>query len=207
MPESEEDTDQSVLVCGSAEEEQLPEWTLETEVDDILLVGKAHIINRKMEHYLLRNLGSLQALGGHGGAWMQMLTRDPHGNSGFGRLLEELSGMGGRGSLLETAFLMNDLKKPHFEGVNSLRQWRDFGRKDTVSSLGRAKLNEALSQVLSEEGQGGRHKKKAKKTEGSCESVQNATCDCGVEVSGGEGKGMEGHEGKPRSNGQRRQLA
>ncbi|RNC59754.1 retrotransposon hot spot (RHS) protein [Trypanosoma cruzi] len=100
------------------------------------------------------------------------------------------------GFLLDTQRLMSGVKKTHCEGVNSLRQWRDLGRKETVSPLGRANLNEALSHLLNEERQSRRHKK-AKKLEGSCESVQNATCGRGVEVPVGEEMGMDVSEGEP----------
>ncbi|RNC47554.1 retrotransposon hot spot protein (RHS), partial [Trypanosoma cruzi] len=156
----------------------------------------ALIISRKPDRYILQNLGSLQAFGGDEGAWRQMLTRDPHGDFDFGRLGTEIIGMEGHGFLLNTQRLMRGVNKFYCEGLNSLRQWRDLGRKDTVSPLGRANLNEALSQVLNEERQSRRHKK-TNKLEGSCESVQNARWSRGVEVPGGEGMGMEVKEGEP----------
>ncbi|RNF12056.1 putative retrotransposon hot spot (RHS) protein [Trypanosoma cruzi] len=126
---------------------------------------KALIISRKPDRYILQNLGSLQAFGGDEGAWRQMLTRDPHGDFDFGRLGREIIGMEGYGFLLNTQRLMRGVNKFYCEGLNSLRQWRDLGMKDTVSPLGRANLNEAFSQVLNEERQSRGHKK-ANKLEG-----------------------------------------
>ncbi|EKF29727.1 retrotransposon hot spot (RHS) protein, putative [Trypanosoma cruzi marinkellei] len=193
LPESEEDTDQSVSARRSAEEAQLPEWTLEAEANNTLLVGKALIISGKLDCYILKNLGSLQAVGGDEDVWMQMLTRYPYGKSDFGRHWRELIGMGGYGFLLDAQRLMSDVKNLYCEGAISLRQWKDFGSKDTVSPLGRAKLNEALSQVLNEEGRSGRYKK-SKETRG----IMRVRAECEVWPWRGsswrrrEGNGCEG---------------
>ncbi|RNC45206.1 retrotransposon hot spot (RHS) protein [Trypanosoma cruzi] len=85
--------------------------------------------------------------------------------------------------------LRRDMYNVSQMGVRSLRQWRDFERKDMVSPLARRELDAALRGVLKEE--------KIQMSEGFYDSLYNARWHHVVEFPDGGGMGMEVREGKP----------
>ncbi|PWV16747.1 putative retrotransposon hot spot (RHS) protein [Trypanosoma cruzi] len=97
----------------------------------------------------LRNyVGGRAAVGEDHNVTMQVFLQEPDAYVQNQRLLRIIFNLT---EYQELKILLEAINKLHHEGVFSLRQWRGFKRKNTVTPHAKGKLNAVLTQVLTEE--------------------------------------------------------
>ncbi|ESS60424.1 retrotransposon hot spot (RHS) protein [Trypanosoma cruzi Dm28c] len=139
-PESEDVTDQLAATHIRVEEARQPQWTMRSNVKDILLEGSTFSTNMKLNDFLRNYVGGRAAVDEDHNVTMEVFVRRPNAYVQDQELLEEILNL--------TAY---QVYKLHHEGVFSLEQWRDYEGKDTVTLLVWEKLNGVLTQLLREE--------------------------------------------------------
>ncbi|PWU93100.1 putative retrotransposon hot spot (RHS) protein [Trypanosoma cruzi] len=122
------------------EETRRPQWTMSSSVEDVLLEGSTNRTDMKLNDFLRSYLGGRAVVGKDHNVTMQAFFQEP------GAYVKKQQ-------LLRIIFNLTEYQvyKLHHEGVLSLEQWRDYERKDTITPLAKAKLNAALTQILTEE--------------------------------------------------------
>ncbi|EKF99748.1 retrotransposon hot spot (RHS) protein, putative, partial [Trypanosoma cruzi] len=143
-PESEDVTDQPAATHIRVEEARQPQWTMRSNVKDILLEGSTLSTNMRLNDFLRNYVGGRAAVDEDSNVTMQVFVQEPDDYVQDQRLLEEILNL--------TAYqALEAFYKLHHEGVFSLEQWRDYEGKDTVTLLVWEKLNGVLTQLLREE--------------------------------------------------------
>ncbi|EAN81681.1 retrotransposon hot spot (RHS) protein, putative, partial [Trypanosoma cruzi] len=150
--ESEDDTDEPDETRRRAEEMHRPQWTMSSTVKDVLLEGSTNRSNMKLNDFLRNHVGGRGVVDTNENVAMEMFVQDPDDYVQDQRLLRRIFNLNAyqalKRELNERKLLLEAINKLHCECVNSLWQWNRYERKDTVTSLARAKLNGGLSQVL-----------------------------------------------------------
>ncbi|PWV07606.1 putative retrotransposon hot spot protein (RHS) [Trypanosoma cruzi] len=143
----------------------------------------------KLNDFLRGHIGPSAVVDERYNVTMEVFLVEPRNYVQDQKLLEEIFNLSEYQVLQEMRGLRRDTYNVSQMGVRSLRQWRDFERKDMVSPLARRELDAALRGVLKEE--------KIQMSEGFYDSLYNARWHHVVEFTDGEGMGMEVREGKP----------
>ncbi|PWV16744.1 putative retrotransposon hot spot (RHS) protein [Trypanosoma cruzi] len=129
-------------------EAQQPKWTMSSSVEDILLGGDTLSTDMKLNDFLRNYVGGRAAVGEDHNVTMQVFLQEPDAYVQNQRLLRIIFNLT---EYQELKILLEAINKLHHEGVFSLRQWRGFKRKNTVTPHAKGKLNAVLTQVLTEE--------------------------------------------------------
>ncbi|PWV01686.1 putative retrotransposon hot spot protein (RHS) [Trypanosoma cruzi] len=137
------------------EETRQPQWTMSSNVKDILLEGKESITNMRLNDFLRNYFGGRGVEEFNENVYMKDFLISPDEFIQDEGLLSTIKASPPYQELRKKCdeFYMllgasNKLKK---EYIVTLREWRDFERKDTVISLARAQINTAHSYVVREE--------------------------------------------------------
>ncbi|EKF31152.1 retrotransposon hot spot (RHS) protein, putative [Trypanosoma cruzi marinkellei] len=126
------------------EEARRPQWTMSSTVEDILLEGDTLIRKMKLIDFLLNYFGGMAVVDERCNVAMEGFDQQLDDYVQDQRLLRRIF------NLTEYKEL-EAISKLCDEDVVSLEEWRDYERKDTVTSFARRKINRVLTQVLSEE--------------------------------------------------------
>ncbi|RNC33843.1 retrotransposon hot spot (RHS) protein [Trypanosoma cruzi] len=143
-------TDQPAATRKRAEEARRPEWTMSSTVRDILQEGGTGMTNMKLNDFLWDYVGGGAAVDEDHNLTVEVFFHKPddyvQDQQPFDEIhnLTEYQGLEGRGILLEAT------TKLEGEGVFILKEWRNLGRRFTVTLLAREKLDKAFTQVLEE---------------------------------------------------------
>ncbi|PBJ80091.1 retrotransposon hot spot (RHS) protein [Trypanosoma cruzi cruzi] len=180
---------QPAATCRRLEETRRPQWTLDSEVKDVLLEGEAGGNCMKLNDFLRRHIGPSAVVDERYNVTMEVFLLEPKTYVQDQQLLEEIFNLTEYHALQETYKLRGDTYRLYREGVIFLEQWGNFERKDMCTPFARLKLNAALK-VAPKQG-------RAYMQNGCYESVCNAGWHHVMELPDGEGTGMEVHEGKP----------
>ncbi|PWU87363.1 putative retrotransposon hot spot protein (RHS) [Trypanosoma cruzi] len=174
--EFESDTDYSSVSRRRLEGMHRPQWTMSSSVEDILLEGSTLRNNMKLNEFLRSNLGEEWVVERNGNVTMEAFVQEPDAyvqDQQFLRRIVNLTAYqelkieleieldNRKRELNERRILLEDINKLHHEGVFSLRQWRGFKSKNTVTPLAKGKLNAVLTQVQIEEKREAEEKRKA----------------------------------------------
>ncbi|PWV06840.1 putative retrotransposon hot spot protein (RHS) [Trypanosoma cruzi] len=149
-PESEGVTGQPAATRRRAKRARRPEWTMSSTVRDILLEGSTGMAKMKLNDFLRNYVGGGAAVDEDHNVTMEVFVQEPDDYVQDQQIFDEIHNLTeyqvleGRGVILEATTNLEG------EGVFILEEWRDFGRKDTVTLLAREKLDEVLTQVLKE---------------------------------------------------------
>ncbi|EKF29523.1 retrotransposon hot spot (RHS) protein, putative, partial [Trypanosoma cruzi marinkellei] len=119
-----------------------PQWTMSSTVQDILLEGNTPSTKMKLNDFLLNYFGGMAVVEGYNVA-MEGFVQQLDDYVQEQRLLRRIFNLREYREL-ETISKLCD------EGVFSLRQWREYEGKDTVTPVAKGKLDAALTQVLAE---------------------------------------------------------
>ncbi|PWV00928.1 putative retrotransposon hot spot protein (RHS) [Trypanosoma cruzi] len=137
------------------EETRQPQWTLESRLDEVLLKGKERITNMRLNDFLRNYFDGRGVEEFNENVYMKEFLSSPNEFIQDEVLLSTIKASPSYQELRKKCdeFYMlleasNKLKKGY---IVTLREWRDFERKDTVISLARAQINTAHSYVLREE--------------------------------------------------------
>ncbi|EAN86737.1 putative retrotransposon hot spot (RHS) protein [Trypanosoma cruzi] len=142
--EFEGDTDHFSATRRRVEEARRPQRTMRSTVKDILLEGSTLRNNMKLNEFLRNHVGGRGVVDTNENVAMEMFVQDPEMFIQNERLLRIIT-------TTPSYQALEAINKLHHEDVDSLEQWRDYERKDTVTPFAREKLNAALTQVLTEE--------------------------------------------------------
>ncbi|RNF08369.1 retrotransposon hot spot (RHS) protein, partial [Trypanosoma cruzi] len=146
--EFEGDTDHSSTTRRRLEGTYRPQWTMSSTVEDILLEGSTNRTEMRLNDFLRSNLGGTAAVDEDHNVTMQVFVRRPNAYVQDQQLLEEILDLP---AYQEMKILMEAINKLHHEGVYSLRQWKEYKGKDTVTLLASGKLNRVLTDIEDEE--------------------------------------------------------
>ncbi|RNC51118.1 retrotransposon hot spot (RHS) protein, partial [Trypanosoma cruzi] len=138
------DTDYSSVSRRRLEEMHRPQWTMSSSVKDILLEGSTNRTDMKLNEFLRSNLGDEWVVERNGNVAMGNFVLMPTMFIKDNEILDIITA-------LPSYRELEAINKLHHEGVFSLRQWRGFKRKNTVTPHAKGKLNAVLTQVLTEE--------------------------------------------------------
>ncbi|EKG00621.1 retrotransposon hot spot (RHS) protein, putative, partial [Trypanosoma cruzi] len=188
--ESDGDSGQPAVLRRRVEETRRPQWTLDSEVKDVLLGGEAGGNCMKLNDFLRRHIGPSAVVDERYNVTMEVFLLEPKTYVQDQQLLEEIFNLTEYHALQETYKLRGDTYRLYREGVIFLEQWGNFERKDMCTPLARLKLNAALKVAPKEGGE--------EMLEGFYDSVYNARWHHLVEVPEGEWMGMMVREGKPK---------
>ncbi|KAF5220653.1 hypothetical protein ECC02_006374 [Trypanosoma cruzi] len=154
-PESHGDTDQPAATHIRVEEPRQPQWTLESRLDKVLLEGKERITNMRLNDFLRNYFGGRGVEEFNENVYMKDVLGSPSEFIQEEVLLSTIKASPPYQELKiereEFYMLLEALHNLNREYIITLRQWRDFKRKDTVIPLARAQINTAYSQALREE--------------------------------------------------------
>ncbi|EKF29676.1 retrotransposon hot spot (RHS) protein, putative, partial [Trypanosoma cruzi marinkellei] len=117
-----------------------PQWNMSSSVKEIPLEGETRSTNMELIDFLRYYVGGRAAVDEGYNVTMEVFVQEPDAYVQDQKLLRMIF------NLIEY-----QVYKLHHEGVVSLEEWRDYERKDTVTSFARRKINRVLTQVLSEE--------------------------------------------------------
>ncbi|PWU89931.1 putative retrotransposon hot spot (RHS) protein [Trypanosoma cruzi] len=143
-------------------ESQQPQWTTYSYIKDILLERNTNRIDMMLNDFLRSYLGGKGVVRRNENVIIDAFLLGPTVFIQNQQLLEEIFNLTAyqaqkreleerKRELEEREILWEAVYKLHHEGVVSLRQWRDYEGKDTVTPVARRKLNAAISHVLREE--------------------------------------------------------
>ncbi|EAN97802.1 putative retrotransposon hot spot protein (RHS) [Trypanosoma cruzi] len=149
-PESEGVTGQPAATRRRAKKARRPEWTMSSTVRDILLEGSTGMANMKLNDFLRNYVGGGAAVDEDHNVTMEVFVQEPDDYVQDQQLFDEIHNLTEYQVLEGRRVLLEATTKLEGEGVFILEEWRDFGRKDTVTLLAREKLDEVLTQVLKE---------------------------------------------------------
>ncbi|RNC54449.1 retrotransposon hot spot (RHS) protein, partial [Trypanosoma cruzi] len=137
------------------EETRQPKWTLESRLDKVLLEGKERITNMRLNDFLRNYFGGRGVEEFNENVYMKDVLGSPSEFIQEEVLLSTIKASPPYQELKiereEFYMLLEALHNLNREYIITLRQWRDFKRKDTVIPLARAQINTAYSQALREE--------------------------------------------------------
>ncbi|PWU98321.1 putative retrotransposon hot spot (RHS) protein [Trypanosoma cruzi] len=146
--EFEGDTDYSSTTRIRLEGMYRPQWTMSSSVEDILLEGSNNRNEMRLNDFLRSNLGGRGVVDTNENVAMEMFLLRP---TMFINDNEILGLITASPSYRELKILMEAINKLHHEGVYSLRQWKEYKGKDTVTLLASGKLNRVLTDIEDEE--------------------------------------------------------
>ncbi|KAF5224430.1 hypothetical protein ECC02_002373 [Trypanosoma cruzi] len=136
------------------EERRQPQWTFSSSVKDILLKGKERITNMRLNDFLRNYFDGRGVEEFNENVYMKDFLISPNEFIQDEVLLSTIKASPScqelRKKCDEFYMLLGASNKLKKECIVTLRQWRDFERKDTVISLARAQINTAHSYVLRE---------------------------------------------------------
>ncbi|RNC51659.1 retrotransposon hot spot (RHS) protein [Trypanosoma cruzi] len=137
------------------EETRQPQWTFSSSVKDILLKGKERITNMRLNDFLRNYFDGRGVEEFNENVYMKDFLSSPNEFIQDEVLLSTIKASPPYQELKiereEFYMLLEALHNLNREYIITLRQWRDFKRKDTVIPLARAQINTAYSQALREE--------------------------------------------------------
>ncbi|PWU92159.1 putative retrotransposon hot spot (RHS) protein [Trypanosoma cruzi] len=139
--ESESETDEPDETRRGLEEMHRPQWTLLSRMEDVMLKGSTSRTNMKLNDFLRNHVGGRGVVDTNENVAMEMFVQDPDDYVKDQQLLEVILNLAAYREL-------EAIYKLHCVCVNFLWQWNIYERKDTVTPFARAKMNAALSQVL-----------------------------------------------------------
>ncbi|PWU93744.1 putative retrotransposon hot spot protein (RHS) [Trypanosoma cruzi] len=152
-----------------------PQWTMNSSVEDILLEGSTLKNNMKLNEFLRSNFGEEWVVERNGNVTMETFVLRPTMFINDNEILDiitaspsyqllkrelEIELDNRKRELNERKILLEAIHKLHHEGVYSLRQWRGFKSKNTVTPHAKGKLNAVLTQVQTEEKREAEEKRK-----------------------------------------------
>ncbi|ESS61166.1 retrotransposon hot spot (RHS) protein [Trypanosoma cruzi Dm28c] len=158
--EFEGDTDYSSATRIRLEGIRRLQWTMSSTVEDILLEGTTNRANMRLNDFLRSKLGGTAAVDEDHNVTMQVFVQRPNAYAQdqqlLGRIIFNLTAYQEMKMELnererELKILMEAVYKLHHEGVYFLRQWREYERKDTLTTLAKGKLNGVLTEIEIEE--------------------------------------------------------
>ncbi|KAF5223840.1 hypothetical protein ECC02_003024 [Trypanosoma cruzi] len=154
-PESHGDTDQPAATHIRVEEPRQPQWTLDSRLDKVLLEGKERITNMRLNDFLRNYFDGRGVEEFNENVYMKDFLSSPNefikDEVLLGTIKASPSYQELRKKCDEFYMLLEASNKLKKEYIVTLRQWSNFGRKDTVTPLARAEINTAYSYVLREE--------------------------------------------------------
>ncbi|EKF98843.1 retrotransposon hot spot (RHS) protein, putative [Trypanosoma cruzi] len=117
---------------------------MSSTVEDILLEGSTNRAEMRLNEFIRRYLGGTAAVDEGRNVTMQVFFRRPIAYVQDQQLLRRIINL--------TAYqVLEAVYKLHHEGVYFLRQWREYERKDTLTTLAKGKLNGVLTEIEIEE--------------------------------------------------------
>ncbi|EKF99411.1 retrotransposon hot spot (RHS) protein, putative, partial [Trypanosoma cruzi] len=143
-PEFEDVTDQPAATHIRVEEARRPQWTMYSYIKDILLERNTNRTDMKLNDFLRNHVGGRAAVDEEYNVTMEMFVQDPDDYVQDQQLLRRIIN-------LPAYQALEAIYKLQHEGVVSLRLWRKYGGKNTVTPVARRKLNAAISHVMREE--------------------------------------------------------
>ncbi|PWV02194.1 putative retrotransposon hot spot protein (RHS) [Trypanosoma cruzi] len=153
--ESHGDTEQPAAAHIRVEETRQPQWTLDSRLDEVLLEGKERITNMRLNDFLRNYFDGRGVEEFNENVYMKDFWSSPNDFIQDEVLLRTINASPPYQELKkereEFYMLLGASNKLKKEYIVTLRQWRDFKRKDTVTPLARAQINTAYSYVLREE--------------------------------------------------------
>ncbi|PWV03726.1 putative retrotransposon hot spot protein (RHS) [Trypanosoma cruzi] len=184
-----------------ARREQQIKFTLSTKIEDVLLRGRVHANNMKLNDFLTAELGGRGVVEANRNVLLEEFFGGPERYIGDERLLNETKKLYNYvrmeiAARKEMSFC-EDLRSLYNKGVHNLMKWSELAAevKAGVHGITRDTLDAALVDVRNRTTTSA-----PMKPEGFYESVHNARWHHVVEVSGGEGMGMGVHEVKPQQS-------
>ncbi|PBJ68802.1 retrotransposon hot spot (RHS) protein [Trypanosoma cruzi cruzi] len=123
---------------------------MSSTIRDVLLEGSTGMANMMLNDFLRNYVGGRAAVDEDHNVTMEMFVQEPDDYVQDQQLFDELHNITEYRELEERGILLEATTKLEGEGVFILEEWRDFGRKDTVTLFAREKLDEVLTQVLEE---------------------------------------------------------
>ncbi|RNC36705.1 putative retrotransposon hot spot (RHS) protein, partial [Trypanosoma cruzi] len=150
--ESHGDTEQPAAAHIRVEETRQPQWTLDSRLDKVLLEGKERITNMRLNDFLRNYFDGRGVEEFNENVYMKYFWSSPNDFIQDEVLLSTIKASPPYQELKkereEFYMLLGASNKLKKEYIVTLRQWRDFKRKDTVTPLARAQINTAYSYVL-----------------------------------------------------------
>ncbi|PWU85724.1 putative retrotransposon hot spot (RHS) protein [Trypanosoma cruzi] len=183
---------QPAATCRRLEETRRPQWTLDSEVKDVLLEGELVVELIRLNDFLREHCGPRAVVDEVHNVWLGVFLMDPDAYVQDQQLLGQILDLEVYQLLQRSQKLLMDTMKLHERGVHRLEQWWGFERKDMCTPLARLKINAALKVAPKEGGE--------EMLEGFYDSVYNARWHHLVEVPEGEWMGMMVREGKPKQS-------
>ncbi|PWU83103.1 putative retrotransposon hot spot protein (RHS,) [Trypanosoma cruzi] len=183
---------QPAATCRRLEETRRPQWTLDSEVKDVLLEGELEVELIRLNDFLREHCGPRAVVDEVHNVWLGVFLMDPDAYVQDQQLLGQILDLEVYQLLQRSQKLVMDTMKLHEKGVRRLEQWWGFERKDMCTPLARLKLDLALKVAPKEGGE--------KMLEGFYESVFNASWHQLVEFPEGEWMGMMVRRGKPKQS-------
>ncbi|KAF5216897.1 hypothetical protein ECC02_010294 [Trypanosoma cruzi] len=151
-PESHGDTEQPAAAHIRVEETRQPQWTLDSRLDKVLLEGKERITKMRLNDFLRNYFDGRGVEEFNENVYMKYFWSSPNDFIQDEVLLSTIKASPPYQELKkereEFYMLLGASNKLKKEYIVTLRQWRDFKRKDTVTPLARAQINTAYSYVL-----------------------------------------------------------
>ncbi|RNE99155.1 putative retrotransposon hot spot (RHS) protein, partial [Trypanosoma cruzi] len=146
--EFEGDTDYSSATRIRLEGIRRPQWTMSSTVEDILLGGSTNRTEMKLNEFIRSNLGEEWVVERNGNVTMGNFVQNPETFIKKKGLLHTITASP---SYKVLKILLEAINKLHHEGVYFLRQWNEYKRKDTLTTLAKGKLNGVLTEIEIEE--------------------------------------------------------
>ncbi|EKG05872.1 retrotransposon hot spot (RHS) protein, putative [Trypanosoma cruzi] len=125
-----------------------PQWTMSSSVEDILLEGSNNRTDMKLNDFIRSNLGEEWVVERNGNVTMGIFVQNPETFIKKKGLLHTITTSP---QYRELKILLEAINKLHHEGVYSLRQWKEYKGKDTVTLLASGKLNRVITDIEDEE--------------------------------------------------------
>ncbi|ESS61249.1 retrotransposon hot spot (RHS) protein [Trypanosoma cruzi Dm28c] len=152
--EFEGDTDYSSTTRIRLEGIRRPQWTMSSTVEDILLGGSTNRAEMRLNEFIRSNLGEEWVVERNGNVIMEAFVQEPDAYVQDQQLLRRIINL--------PAY---QVYKLHQEGVFFLRQWREYERKDTLTTLAKGKLNGVLTEIEIEEKERREEEERARREE------------------------------------------
>ncbi|RNC44994.1 retrotransposon hot spot (RHS) protein [Trypanosoma cruzi] len=173
-------------------------FILTTTIRDVLLGGRFRVDNKKLNDFLMMELEGRGVVATNRNVLLKEFLKDPTGYIRDAGALGEIQATDAyarmEGTVREEMGLEEVVRRLSEKGVNNLLRWSEAAAevKATVHDITKNSLNAALEwpRILTKTSA-------PEKLEGLYESVYNARWHHVVEVSDGEGTGMEMREGEP----------
>ncbi|RNE97399.1 retrotransposon hot spot (RHS) protein, partial [Trypanosoma cruzi] len=160
--EFEGDTDYSSNTRIRLEGMYRPQWTMSSTVEDILLGGRTNRTDMKLNEFIRSNFGEEWVVERNGNVTMQAFVQEPDAYVQDQQLLKRIINLPAYQVLKDE---LEAIYKLHHEGVFFLRQWNEYKRKDTLTTLAKGKLNGVLTVIEIEEKERREEEERARRKE------------------------------------------